>query len=129
MRISAIAASMGVTSVDPGSIELLCEAAHDHATRTMEAGGRAAAHAHRTMPNLGDLRMGAMVLRQRAPAPLSTLASAEAVRMRNQIPLPRLKPGVHLPQDSALASPPKASAPPIESVSLDRLSFGSTPWR
>ena len=129
VRISAIAASMGVTAVEPGTIELLCEAAHERATRTLEAGGRAAAHANRAVPNLIDLRVGATALRQRAPTPLSTLATSEAARERNQTPLPRLRPGVHLPQDAVLSSTPRAPLSPMIPSSPDRLSFGSTPWR
>lgn len=127
-RVAAIAASEGVTSLDPGVVELLCDAAHSHATQTLQAGVRAAFHANRSTPNAGDLQVGVHTLKRRSPAPPSIVNAAEAARERNSTPLPRLEFGVRLPPDSALAQPPGTIKDATDPNALDRLSHGTPPW-
>lgn len=114
--------------MSPGVVELLCEAAHDHATRTIEAGARVAAHSNHVKPNLADLKMGVETLRKRAPGPVPTLSIADAARERNHAPLPILRPGVHFPPDSYLAPPPSAPESTKKASASGTLSFGNPPW-
>lgn len=124
-RMAAIVASMGVTSVEEGTIELLCEAAHQHATETLEAGVRAASHAGRGSLQSGDLQLGSVALRLGAAQPASNVEVAEAARVRNNSALPRLRAGVVLATDAALAAQLDGDT---GAEGLGRLEFGSAPW-
>lgn len=106
-RISKIAASMGVTAMDPGVVLLLCSAAHGHARRTLEVRARATAHEGRWPPQLGDVELGVRALRPQVAPPPTKVAVKEAVRARNHEALPVLGAGIQLPPDTALAAPPQ----------------------
>lgn len=125
-RVVAIAASAGATKLGPGAAELLCEAAHGHATLALEAAVGAARHSGRPGLDVLDLRVGAAVLRSRAPAPPGSVDVAELARQHNCDPLPQLVPGVPLPGDAALAA--MAGDVDVEEDESPQFDGGLPPW-
>lgn len=124
-RVVAVAASAGATQLGPGAAELLCEAAHGHATRALEAAVGAARHSDKSGLDVLDLRVGAAVLSSRTPVPPGSVDIAELAREHNCDPLPQLVPGVPLPSDAALAA--MAGDVDAEEKPL-RFDAGLPPW-